>query len=79
MSQPLNNGETLEGEGSYTATRGYDSRLRQNAREQNAREQNVGKLADEARRALEGPEGAELEGAEEVARRGAHMPSTKKP
>ena len=73
MSHSPNDGKKLEGEGSYTATRGYNSKLRQHSREQN-----VEKLADEARRALEGPERAELESAAEAARKGPRAPSTKK-
>jgi hypothetical protein len=74
MSQPPNNGKKLEGEGSYTATRGYNSKLRRHSSEQD-----VEKLADEARRALEGPERAELESAEEVARKGPGAASKKTP
>ena len=74
MSQPPNDSKKLEGEGSYTATRGYNSKLRRHSEEQD-----VAKLADDARRALESPEGAELEQAEEEARKGPRAPSTPKP
>jgi hypothetical protein len=73
MSHTPDDGKKLEGEGSYTATRGYNSKLRRHAREQN-----VEKLADDARRALEGPERAELESSEKAARKGPRAPSSKK-
>lgn len=59
----------LEGEGSYTATRAYNSKLR--AFEASA---DIPSLAAAARRALSGPEGAELERAEG---RGKRRPVTR--
>ncbi|HWA71581.1 MAG TPA: hypothetical protein VG937_04595 [Polyangiaceae bacterium] len=58
-------GKKLEGEGSYSATRGYNEKLKRHAREQD-----VNKLASDARRALEGPERASLQRAEKAARKG---------
>lgn len=55
----------LEGEGSYTATRRYNADLRRAVAKGDTE-----KLADEARKALEGPEGAELKRAEAAAKRG---------
>lgn len=73
MTQPVNAGKKPEGEGSYTATRGYNAKLKQHTREQD-----VDKLADDARRALEGTEGAELERAASAARKGPRVrPNTK--
>lgn len=72
MSQTPNDGKKLEGEGSYTATRGYNSKLRRHSREQD-----VEKLADEARRALAGPEKTELQSAEEAGRNGPAAPAKK--
>jgi hypothetical protein len=74
MIQSGNGGKKLEGEGSSTGTRGYNAKLKQHAREQD-----VDKLADDARRALEGPEGPELERANQAARKGPGTPSKKKP
>lgn len=65
MTQPGSGGKKLEGEGSYAGTRGYNAKLKQHAAKQD-----VGKLADDARRALEGPEGTELRRAEQAARKG---------
>lgn len=61
--------QTLEGEGSYTASRAYNGKLR--AFEETA---DVPKLAAAARQALAGAEGAELKRAEE---RGKRRPATR--
>jgi hypothetical protein len=55
----------LEGEGSYTAARNYDKNLRSFVAKGN-----VEKLADDARSALQGSEGAELRQAERVGKSG---------
>jgi hypothetical protein len=55
----------LEGEGSYTGTRGYNAGLAEHVK--NA---NIGALADEALKALEGEEGKELRKAEKIAKKG---------
>lgn len=61
----------LEGEGSYTATRRYNQHLA----EANA-STDVDAAADEARRAVEGPEGEELARAAEEAKKGPkHRPA----
>jgi len=67
-------GKKLEGEGSYTGTRGYNAKLKQHTRTHD-----VEKLASDARRALEGPERTELERAEESARQGPKSRSGSKP
>lgn len=74
MTQARSNDKKLEGEGSYSATRGYNSKLRRHVREQN-----VQKLADDAGKALEGPERAELDAADKAARKGPRAASSKKP
>lgn len=56
----------LEGEGSYTATRAYNEKVR--AFEDSA---DVAGLAARARQALDGPEGAELKRAEEQGKKRA--------
>jgi hypothetical protein len=55
----------VEGEGSYTGTRRYNEHLKQHIETQNTEE-----LAEQARKALEGDEKAELEEAERRAKRG---------
>jgi hypothetical protein len=55
----------VEGEGSYTSTRRYNEHLKQHIETQNTEE-----LAEQARKALEGDEKAELEEAERRAKRG---------
>lgn len=73
MTQTAKGGKKVEGEGSYEGTRGYDAKLKRHTREHD-----VEKLADEARRALEGPEGAELERAAKAARKGPKPSPTKR-
>lgn len=73
MTQPRGTGKKLEGEGSYTATRGYNSKL-----QRHVREQNIEKLADDAGRALQGPERPELERADKAARKGPRVAPSKK-
>jgi hypothetical protein len=55
----------VEGEGSYTGTRRYNEHLKQHIETQNTEE-----LAEQARKALEGDEKAELEEAERRGKRG---------
>jgi len=55
-----------EGEGSYSATRKYNSHLAEATSESSTREG-----ADEARRAIEGPEAAELAEAERIGKSGS--------
>lgn len=55
------------GEGNYDATRRYRKGLEESVEKGNAE-----KLAEEARKALEGPEGDELREAEEEAKHGTH-------
>ncbi len=61
----------LEGEGSYSATRGYNAGLRRALAKGNTEE-----LAEKARRALDGPEGPELKRAESIAKKG--RPATRR-
>ncbi|HEX2880539.1 MAG TPA: hypothetical protein VHO25_13490 [Polyangiaceae bacterium] len=56
---------SLEGEGSYSATRDYNRHL-----ERDLKSRDVGQSATRARRALEGPEARELREAEEKGKRG---------
>ena len=58
----------IEGERSYDATREYNARTKRFLESQG---QNVDKLAHDAADALDGPEGKELEAAEEEGRSGA--------
>jgi hypothetical protein len=60
------NARKVEGEGSYTAARSYDKNVRSFAAQGN----DVQRFADDARRALEGSEGAELRQAERVGKSG---------
>jgi hypothetical protein len=55
----------LEGEGSYSATRGYNAGLARHMRTAD-----IHGLAEKAAKALEGKEGAELRKAEKAAKRG---------
>lgn len=57
--------EELEGEGSYTATRRYDEGVARSIAEGNTE-----RLADEAARALDSPEGDDLREAEKAAKQG---------
>lgn len=66
MKKKANAARALEGEGSYTATRGYNNKLRAFAESAD-----IPKLATRARKALSGPEGAALKRAEERGKRGA--------
>ena len=56
----------VEGEGSYSATRAYN----QNLKRALADKKSIARGAESARRAVEGPERAELRAAEERGRRG---------
>ena len=67
------NARKLEGEGSYTATRRYDESVRSFAAQGN-----VEQLADDARRALQGREGPELQRAEKVGKSG-NLPKGRTP
>lgn len=55
----------IEGEGSYTGTRRYSERLKKHIESSDTEQ-----LGEEAKRALEGDERAELQEAEEQAKRG---------
>jgi hypothetical protein len=57
--------EAVEGEGSYTATRRYNERLKKHVEDNDSEE-----LGEQAKQALEGDERAELEEAERRAKRG---------
>jgi hypothetical protein len=57
-----------EGEGSSTATRRYDANAESAAKDKKKTEQ----LAQAAKKALEGPDGADLRKAEERGKRGEH-------
>ena len=58
-------GDQLEGEGSYTGTRNYDKHVAEHIQNED-----VSELAEEARKALEGPEGEALREAEKQAKKG---------
>ena len=70
--QPGKSETDTKGEGNYDATRRYNEGLSQSVKKGNADE-----LAEEARKALEGPEGDELRKAEEEGKQGAHKPVSK--
>jgi len=61
--------EGVEGEGSYTGTRRYDEHVKKHAQTADTEE-----LGRQAKRALEGDERAELEEAEQRAKRGPMPP-----
>lgn len=65
MNKKTQASQAMEGEGSYTATRAYNSKLR--AFKASA---DIPALATRARQALSGPEGAELKRAEQRGKRG---------
>ena len=56
----------VEGEGSYSATRAYNKNLRQAIKD----DESIKRGADAARKAVEGPEGAELRAAEKKGKAG---------
>lgn len=60
-------GQPNEGEGNKTAARHYNEAAQQSAQNPGR----TGRLADAARRAVDSPEGAELERAEEIGRKPA--------
>jgi len=62
-------GGGMEGEGSYEGARRYDSGV-----EKLIAEGRTAKLADEARKALDGQEGQALRDAEDAARKGPRIP-----
>lgn len=57
--------EAIEGEGSYSATHRYDAGVARSVAEGDTE-----RLAEEAAKALDGPEGAELRKAEQTAKHG---------
>ena len=59
----------VEGEGSYTGTRRYNERLKKHVETED-----IEQLGEQAKRALEGDERAELEDAERRAKRGPMPP-----
>jgi len=65
-SQSPSKGQRVEGEGSYSATRDYNKHLGRAV----ADKQGIARGADAARKAVEGPEGAELRAAEEKGKAG---------
>lgn len=65
MASKATSGKKLEGEGSYSATRGYNKGLSEHVK--NA---NVKGLAQKAAKALDGKEGASLRKAEKAAKGG---------
>lgn len=65
QSVSKSNAKKLEGEGSYTAARAYDKNVRSFAAQGNTE-----RLAEEARRAVEGKDGGELRRAEQRAKAG---------
>ena len=65
-NKPRGQAERVEGEGSYTATRNYNKNLGRAV----ADKKSIGRGAQAARRAVEGPEGAELRAAEEKGKAG---------
>jgi hypothetical protein len=64
-SAPEERGPEMEGEGSYTAARHYDEGV-----ERSVAKGDTERLANEAAKALDGPEGAELRKAEQAAKHG---------
>lgn len=70
--QPKNTGEEL-GEGNRTAAKRYNAGV-----EQTVKSGQVEELADEAKKALAGPEGEALRAAEEKAKKGAPEPKQKR-
>jgi hypothetical protein len=64
MNKKMQTSRGLEGEGSYSATRAYNGKLRAFTADAD-----VAALADSARRALAGPEAAELRRAEAQGKR----------
>jgi hypothetical protein len=63
--------KSLEGEGSYSATRQYNAGLKEHVRSAD-----VGALGKKAAKALEGPEGAELRKAEKQGKQGPRAASS---
>jgi hypothetical protein len=75
MPKVTRSANKLEGEGSYSAARKYDAKLADFQRQAD-----VGKLAREARKALEGPEAATLRRAEQRGKAGpSPAPAARKP
>ena len=68
---PKTNGDGVQGEGNYDATRNYDAGVEESVKKGNAEE-----LAKKAKKALEGSEGGALRKAEEEGKRGE--PKTEK-
>lgn len=62
-------GQHVEGEGSYSATRDYNKHLGRAL----ADKKNIERGAEAARKAVAGPEGAELRAAEEKAKAGPRV------
>lgn len=66
---PTSNARRLEGEGSYSATRSYNSNLARAV----ADKRGIERGARAARKAVEGPEGAELRAAEKRGKAGPRV------
>lgn len=65
MSDENNKNGKVEGEGSYTGTRNYNKHVAEHQQRED-----VDALADEARKAVEGQEGEELQNAEQKGKAG---------
>lgn len=63
--------QRVEGEGSYSATRSYNNNLRRALNDKKGMERG----AELARKAVEGPEGAELKAAEQAGKAGPRGPA----
>ena len=72
-NRPAAKGQSVEGEGSYSATRNYNKHLASAVADKNG----IQRGAESARKAVEGPEGAELRAAEAKGKAGPR-PSSKR-
>lgn len=68
-NRPATKGQRVEGEGSYSATRAYNKNLGSAL----ADKKKIERGAEAARRAVDGPEGAELRAAEARGKAGPRM------
>lgn len=73
MKDPKKKSDGVEGEGSYTATHNYNEELEKSVKAGHSEE-----LGEEAKKALEGPEGEALRQAEKAAKAGQAKPPPKK-
>ncbi len=72
MQTPFDAGTDAGGEGNYDATRRYNAGVEKSVKKGDAEE-----LAEEAKKALEGPEGEELRKAEKEGKQGGNKPVAK--